>query len=342
MLDERKLNILYAIISNYIDSAEPIGSRTISKQYDLGISSATIRNEMSDLEEQGYLTKPYSSAGRIPSDKAYRLYVDTLLKTQGKLLNSIDDKMIIDTLNRQTWEIDDLIQNLAKILSKLTNYTTVVASPKMKNSIIKRIQLLSIDGSKVLMIIISNSGIVKNTIFKIDMPLSSNDLNTISNFLNEKFDNLSIDEILCILDEEISNDLIEFRDVFKKMIPVICEVIRDFVTVDLYLDGITNILNFPEYKDIDKAKSFISFVEDRDLLLDILFKDLKSDEIDIIIGSENIYAPIKDLSIITTTYTIGDKIIGKVGLIGPTRMDYLNLINIIKSFSFNINNILND
>jgi heat-inducible transcriptional repressor len=342
MLDERKLNILYAIISNYINSAEPIGSRTISKQYDLGISSATIRNEMSDLEEQGYLTKPYSSAGRIPSDKAYRLYVDTLLKKQGKLLKDIDEKMILDILNKQTWEVDDLIQNLAKILSKLTSYTTVVASPKMKNSIIKKLQLVSIDESKVLMVIISNTGIVKNTMFKIDRSLSSNDLNTISNFLNEKFDNLSVDEVLCILDEEISNELNQFRDIFEKMVPIICEIIRDFVTVDLYLDGITNILNFPEYKDIDKAKSFISFVEDRDLLLDILLRDLNSNEIDIIIGSENIYAPIKDLSIITTTYAIGDKIIGKVGLIGPTRMDYLNLINIIKSFSFNINNILND
>lgn len=342
MLDERKLNILYAIISNYINSAEPIGSRTISKQYDLGISSATIRNEMSDLEEQGYLTKPYSSAGRIPSDKAYRLYVDTLLKQQGTLLKDIDEKMILDVLDKQTWEVDDLIQNLAKILSKLTSYTTVVASPKMKNSIIKKIQLVSIDKSKVLMIIISNIGIVKNTIFKVDRPLSSNDLNTISNFLNEKFDNLSVDEVLCILDEEISDELNQFIDVLEKIAPIICEMISDLVTVDLYLDGITNILNFPEYKDIDKAKSFISFVEDRDLLLDILLKDLNSNEIDIIIGSENIYAPIKDLSIITTTYTIGDKIIGKVGLIGPTRMDYSNLINIIKSFSFNVNNILND
>lgn len=342
MLDERKLNILYAIISNYINSAEPIGSRTISKQYDLGISSATIRNEMSDLEEQGYLTKPYSSAGRIPSDKAYRLYVDKLLKKQEKLLNDIDEKMIIDILNKQTWEIEDLIQNLGKILSKLTSYTTVVASPKMKNSIIKKIQLVSVDETKVLMIIISNTGIVKNTVFKTDKSLSSNDLNTISNFLNEKFNNLSIDEILNRLNGEIYDELTQFRDVFKKMVPVIYEVIRDFVTVDIYLDGITNILNFPEYKDIDKARSFISFVEDKELLLDILFKDLKSNEIDIIIGNENIYAPIKDLSIITTTYTIGDKIIGKVGLIGPTRMDYLNLINIIKSFSFNINNILND
>lgn len=342
MLDERKLKVLYAIINSYINSAEPIGSRTISKEYDLGVSSATIRNEMSDLEDQGYLTKPYSSAGRIPSDKGYRLYVDKLLQNPEVLLNHMDDLMIREILNSQAWEMEDLIQSLAKMLSKLTSYTAVVASPRMKSSLIKKIQLLSVDDFKVLMIIISNTGIVKNTIFKINKAISSEDLNTISNFLNRKFDNLSIDEILSILKEDIWDELFEFKYVFEGMISVICEAIKDFASVELYFDGITKILNFPEYKDIDKAKSFISFMEDKDLLLEILLKNPQSNEIDIIIGSENIYAPIKDVSMITTTYTIGDKIIGRVGLIGPTRMDYFNLINIIKSFSLNINNILNE
>lgn len=342
MLDERKLKVLYAIIESYIDCAEPIGSRTISKEYDLGVSSATIRNEMSDLEYNGYLTKPYSSSGRIPSDKAYRLYVDKLLKSSDEFFSEINNEMVKNILNTQTLKIEDLIQNLAKILSKITSYTTVVASPKLKTNMIKKIQLVSIDDFKVLMIIISNTGIVKNTIFKIDKKISSDDLNTISNFLNEKFKTLSIDEILSVIEEEIWEEIFEFKYILKQMMPIFYDAIKDFVTVDLYFDGITKILDYPEYKDVDKAKSFLSFLEDEDLMLDILLKDLKSDEIDIIIGSENIYAPMKDLSIITTTYTIGDKIIGRFGLIGPTRMDYLNLINIVKSFSYNINNILNE
>lgn len=342
MLDGRKLKVLYAIINSYIDSAEPIGSRTISKEYDLGVSSATIRNEMSDLEDQGYLTKPYSSAGRIPSDKAYRLYVDKLLEHSNGFLSDIDEEAIKKFFNTQTWEIEDLIQNLAKILSNITSYTTVVASPKMKDSMIKKIQLVSIDDYKVLMIIISNTGIVKNTIFKVEQNLSSSDLNKISNFLNKKFNTLSIDEILATLKEGIGDEIFEFKDIMTKMTPILYDAIKDFVSVDLYFDGITKILNFPEYKDIDKAKSFISFLEDEALILDILLKNLDREEIDIIIGNENIYAPIKDLSIITTTYTVGDKTIGKIGLIGPTRMDYLNLINKIKFFSLNINSILNE
>lgn len=341
MLDERKLKVLYAIINGYINSAEPIGSRTISKQYDLGVSSATIRNEMSDLEELGYLSKPHSSAGRVPSDKAYRLYVDGLLKHEKSQLDEEINNQIRDILLREQWEIEELIQNSAKVLSAITSYTALVASPKMKASRVKHIQLVPIDDVGVLMVMVCNTGIVKNSIYKPESPISSEQLNLISNFLDYKLKGLSIDEILSELDNDIFYELYEMRDILESLIPTISSSIEDLISIDLYFDGITKILNFPEYKDVDKAKEFISFVENKNLMLDILSKTSSSDGIDIIIGSENIYAPIKDISLITATYKTRGKTIGKVGLIGPTRMDYLNLIRTIKIFSTNITELLN-
>lgn len=341
MLDERKLKVLYAIINGYISSAEPIGSRTISKHCDLGVSSATIRNEMSDLEELGYLSKPHSSAGRVPSDKAYRLYVDELLKWEKSQLDINLNNQIKEILAREQWEIEELIQNSAKLLSAITSYTSLVASPKMKASRVKHIQLVPIDDLGILMVMICDTGIVKNSIYKPEEPISLGQLNLISNFLNHKFRGLSIDEILMQLDNDDFNEIYELRNIMIDLIPIINSSIEDLVSVDLYSEGITKILNFPEYRDIDKAKEFISFVEDKDLILDILSNTSTSNDIDIIIGSENIYAPIKDISIITATYKIRGKTIGKVGLVGPTRMDYLNLIKTIKGFSANITEILN-
>lgn len=341
MLDERKLRVLYAIINSYIDSAEPIGSRTISKQYDLGVSSATIRNEMSDLEDLGYLTKPHASAGRIPSDKAYRLYVNGLLQMSKSSSDKIISNKIKEILAREAWEMEELIENSAKVLSAVTSYTALVASPKMRSSKVKHIQLVPIDDMGVLIVLVCNTGMIKNHIYKPEKPISMEQLNIISNLLNDKLKGLSIEEMLIQLDKDIFKEIYELKNIIDDLIPSISSSVEDLISIDLYSEGVTNILNFPEYKDIEKAKEFISFVENKELILDILSKTSSSEGIDIIIGNENIYAPIKDVSIITATYKVGGKTIGKVGLIGPTRMDYLNLINTIQVFSANITEILN-
>lgn len=335
MLDERKIKVLYAIINSYIDSGEPIGSRTISKTYDLGVSSATIRNEMSDLEDLGFLNKPHSSAGRIPSDKAYRLYVDDFLSQKSLSPDILKGLKIKEMLMNKSWELDDLIQNSAKILSALTSYTSIVASPKFKTSKIKQIKLVSLDDLGVLMIIVCDTGSVKNTIFKPEKPIGSDKLNLISNFLNSKLKGMRIEDLLVQLESDVFVELYEYKSLMDKLIPVITNSIEDLVSIDLYSDGLTKILNYPEFKDIEKAKSFISFVEDKNLILNILLEN-SSQGVDIIIGSENIYAPIKDISIITASYALGGRLIGKIGLIGPTRMDYFNLIDTLKVFSTHI------
>lgn len=340
MLDDRKIRVLYAIIDSYIVGAEPIGSRTITKQYDIGVSSATIRNEMSDLEELGFLIKPYSSAGRIPSDKAYRLYVNGLLKMKEPKIDLKKKKQIKEILASESREIDDLLRNSSKILSTLTNYTALAISPQLKNSTIKHIQLIPIDNFQILLVLVSNDGIVKNSILRLKEEIPQNQVEIISNFLNQKLKGLSIEEINGDLSPIILKEIYEFKNIIDNIIPIITKSMEDINNVDLYSDGINKILNFPEYKDLEKAKSFMNFFEDKDSVVDILLKGPISRDIDIIIGDENIYAPIKDCSLLTATYRLGDKTIGKIGVIGPTRMDYIKVINTLKLFSKNITELI--
>lgn len=340
MLDERKMKVLYAIIKSYIDSAEPIGSRTISKNFELGVSSATIRNEMSDLEELGYLSKTHSSSGRVPSDKAYRLYVNELLELNISPLDKVENQKIKEVLAKESWDMDEFIQSSAKILSAITNYTSVVATPKLKGSRIKQLQLVSINELGVLVVIVCNNGLIKNSIYKTDVEVSQDELIRISNYLNEKFKDKTMDEILDNLSMDIFKEVFGYKSFLKGLVIVIQSSIEELISIELYSEGIMNILNFPEFKDIEKAKSFISFIENKNLLLNILQNTSVSKGIDIIIGQENIYSPIKDISIISATYTIGGRTIGKVGLIGPTRMDYSSLIKTLKIFSSHISNVL--
>lgn len=340
MLDERKLKVLYAIINSYVLTAEPIGSRTIAKQYNLGVSPATIRNEMSDLEELGYLNKPHSSAGRVPSDKAYRLYVDNLLKVKDPIVDLAKKNEIKEILSKDSMEIDKLIKNSAKMLSSLTSYTSLAITPQMDINNLKHVQLLLISQDEILVVLVSSSGIVKNTILKIDLLISENLLNTISNFLNDSLKTLSIEELIHVVNTESFDQWHGFKDITKKVLPIIKDFIDEADSITLYSDGVTKILNFPEYKDIDKAREFISFIENKDLLVDILLDNILSQDVNIIIGNENIYAPIKDCSIVTATYSLDGRIIGKIGVIGPTRMEYKKIISSIKLFSENITEIV--
>lgn len=336
-IEERKLKILQAIINNYIINAEPVGSRTISKKYDLGISSATIRNEMSDLEELGYLLQPHTSAGRIPSDKAYRLYVNNLLKLKKKAL--INREQIKKGLLQEISEIEQVIQNSAKILSKLTHYTSLAIAPQLKQSKLKHIQLVPVDETKVLVVIVTNSGIVKNAVFRLDEEIPNDQLYLISNLLTERLKGRGIGEIGLELKESFAREIFEFNNTIEKIIPLVNQTIDSIEEIEFYTDGVTNIFNFPEYNDIARAKKFISFLEDKRSMVDMLLRDSCKD-IEISIGNENYYEEIKNCSLITATYKLNGRIIGKIGIIGPTRMDYSTVIPVVKSIAIDINEIL--
>ena len=199
---------------------------------------------------------------------------------------------------------------------------------------------MPIDSRQILMVLVSDSGVVKNSIIRMEKEFSKDQIMIISNFLNEELKGLTIEEINEMMTIEIFKDLFEFKAILDNMLPIISQSLEEIDNIDLYSDGITKILNFPEYKDIEKAKSFISFIENKDLVVDLMLNNLMEDDIDITIGSENIYDPIKDCSLITATYRLGDKTIGKIGVIGPTRMDYLKVIDIMHLFSVNITEII--
>lgn len=337
-LVERKLKILQAIINDFICTAQPVGSRTIAKKYDLGISSATIRNEMSDLEELGYLVQPYTSSGRIPSDLGYRLYVDSLMRRYE--LENKQKKVIRNLILNKMVEIDDVIKNTSKILSQITNLTSMSLSAQFRNSKLKNIKLVQVDNDKVLLILVSNTGVVKNVILRIGN-VSQNVLNKVSNLLREKLKGKTIAYLDDKIIENIKSELVDYSTTIDTIIPKLQSSLEDLGESEIYLDGITNIFNLPEYTDINKAKRFIAAIEKKELIYDLLKND-SSEDMSIKIGSENEIDEINDCSIITATYRLNGKIIGKVGVIGPTRMDYSRVIAVLNYLTNTLSDSIDD
>lgn len=341
-LDKRKVKILKAIISSYIDNAEAVGSRTISKKYELGVSPATIRNEMSDLEEMGFLVQPHASAGRIPTDKAYRYYVDDLWKKVQDPSNTNLDQLR-NIIEDKSNELDSVFRNSVRILSQFTKYTSFIVAPQLKQSVIKRIQLVPITDTKILLLIILQSNIVKQVTLKLSSPIPFDQMDKISAALSEKLYGYKLEDV-----DSIKNSLIEqlyhvrehSGDALIELLPYLMDQISKLEDINVYSDGITNILDLPEYNDVVKAREFISFVEDKSSLAKLL-QFVGENDLAITIGHENQYEALRDCSLITATYKFNGKLIGKIGVIGPTRMDYSKVISTVKSMSEAMNEIIN-
>lgn len=335
-LGNRKRLILQAIIEDYINTAEPVGSRTISKKYLMGTSPATIRNEMADLEEMGFIEQPHTSAGRIPSDKGYRLYVDKIMKqnTINEVQQQIIRKEFLDTLG----EIDRLVKHASKLLSQMTQYTSIVMAPQLRRTSIKQIQLIRIDNSTVLAVIITDAGIVKNSVLRLVQDVQGDVLTKITNMLNDKLAGLGIDDIESFDLEYMKNNSMGHREIIEQIVPELIQTLMFSDTADVYHDGVSNILNLPEYSDIKKARSFLNTMEENELLFKVL-NDVKGD-VNVSIGSENKLEQFRDCSLITATYRINGKIVGSVGLIGPTRMEYSKAISVVECMTDTLSNIL--
>ncbi len=340
-LDKRKVKILKAIISSYIDNAEAVGSRTISKKYELGVSPATIRNEMSDLEEMGFLIQPHASSGRIPTDKAYRYYVDDLWKKvrDSNIPNTDELKNIIEEKSN---EMDSVFRNSVRILSQFTKYTSFIVAPQLKQSEIKRIQLVPVTDRRILLVLILQSNIVKQVMLNLNSPIPLDQIDKISASLSEKLYGYKLEDIYSIKDSLI-DQLYHIREssgnLLLELLPFLVDQIGKLEDFNVYADGLTNILDLPEYNDVVKAREFISFVEDKDSMAK-LFKFTGENDLDISIGRENEYEELRDCSLITATYKLNGKLIGKIGVIGPTRMNYTNVISTVKSMSEAMNEII--
>lgn len=334
-IGSRKLAILATIIDDYISTGIPVGSRTISKKPGMDISSATIRNEMADLEELGFLEQPHTSAGRVPSDRAYRLYVDRLMQTQP--ISNEEAVIIKKHYDSHIGMLEDVIEQTAKALSDATDQIAMVLTPQLNHIEIKRIQLVKITESKVLLLVITNTGLVREVCLNVNMNISQHNLDILSNMLTKLAYNKRLSEANLYAIDPI---LEEFR-LKREFLDSIIGSIQSSTSQkkNVILTGTKNIFNYPEYKDVERAKKFLQVLETQDMLEQLLSK-AKNLEFTINIGQENEFDELKDLSVVTATYKIGGVSVGSFGVIGPTRMDYPKVLAILNYVGNSLNAIL--
>lgn len=343
-LGGRKLKILEAIISNYLDTAEPVGSRTISKNYDLGVSPATIRNEMSDLEDLGFIMQPHTSAGRIPSDKGYRLYVDMIISAKD---NSPKHLEYVEALVDRAGRIETLLQEVASVIATKTNLTALVSTPQYTKCKIKNIQLIELEAEKVLAVIVTDGNMANNYVFEVNEHANQVNLNRLSYILNEQLHGLNVEEINLPLIETIKAYAGDQDEVISKVLEVIFQSVKNNETTDIYTSGALNILKLPEFSNLVKATTLMETLEQKDKIRQLLLhnyeeSDLIHDGVSVRIGAETGIAEMEDCSLITTTYHIGGKPLGVIGVIGPKRMDYEHAITSLKCLIKEIEIKMND
>ncbi len=336
-LDDRKLKILQAIIKTYLDTGEPVGSRTISKYTDLNLSSATIRNEMSDLEEMGYIIQPHTSAGRIPSDKGYRLYVDTLMESKEQEVTDMRNDLI-----EKADRLENLLQQVAKLLAMNTNYTSMVTKPRYNSYVVKFLQLSEIEQDKLLLVIVLNDNVVKNRIINCDISMDNEVVLKLNIVLNTFLQGLGIEAINIGLIQQLKDQVGEYSDIVSTILDEIARAIKEEGEPEIYTSGATNILKYPELSDKEKASELLYTFEEKKLLKELItdkFSDEENRGIQVYIGNETPIESMKDCSLVTATYELKEGVYGKVGIIGPKRMDYEKVVKTLQNLMTQLDDI---
>ena len=339
-LSERKKQILRAVVVNYISTAEPVGSRTVARSHKMGLSSATIRNEMADLEEMGYLFQPHTSAGRVPSQKGYRYYVDYLMDAQD--LTEDEEEALSSSLSTEKMrEIEQIIINSARVLSTATSQTSLIMGPQFRKSAFRQMRILPLDEERGLVVLITDTGFIKNKVIDLKQKLSQAELSQVVSYLNQKLCGLTIDQVTTSLINELKRDLFRRLEILEQAFILLEESLKEERQIRVFLGGTTNILNQPEFKDVDKIRRMLNLFEQESLLFKILEKSSSEEGIEIRIGGENEFSDIKECTLITGTYKIRDKNIGTLGVLGPIRMDYPKVISVIERLVDHLNQSLN-
>ena len=335
-LNERKLKILKAVIQNYLETGEPVGSRTISKYTDLNLSSATIRNEMADLEELGYIVQPHTSAGRIPSDKGYRLYVDMLMQDKEQEVTEIKEQML-----EKADKMDQLLKQAARVLANSTNYATMVSAPVSAKNRLKFIQLSQVDEAQLIAVIVLEGNIVKNQILKVDEELDSETLLKLNMLLNTTLNGMAIDQITLGLIAKLKEQAGIHSGVISDVLDAVANVIQLEQDMEIYTSGATNIFRYPELSDKQSAQEIISAFEEKQQLSELVTQTLSSDSkgIQVYIGNETPVQNMKDCSVVTATYELGEGMQGTIGIIGPKRMDYERVMDTLKTLQTELDTI---
>lgn len=336
-LNERKRKILRTIIDDYISSAMPVGSKTIAEQLGMRISSATIRNEMSELEELGYLEQPHTSAGRIPSDKAYRMYVDQLLEIAS--LSAEDAEFIKGYYDERMHETQGILEGAAKAISNATDYVSLIMPPQLKSVAIKHIQLVPVSERAALAVVVTDAGIIKDTPVILESNATPAQLEDASHLLNKIFAGRQISEGNVLRINDIYNEIQGQREIFTQ--------ITDFLTSrlnpghrEILIGGAAKLLAHPEYAtDLDAARNMLQLLDSKEQLKDILLEQPDM-EIRVRIGAENHNANMHDCSVVTATYRLGGRVMGRLGVIGPVRMNYGRVLQVIKYMSASLSEVL--
>ena len=339
-LSERKLTILKAIIQNYLETGEPVGSRTLSKYTDLKLSSATIRNEMADLEDLGYIFQPHTSAGRIPSDKGYRFYVDLLMENKEQEISRREDALL-----EKTDKVEKVLQQAAKVLASNTNYATMVSAPVNSRNTLKFIQLSQVDEEQIVAVIVLGGNVIKNKIIEVGETLSNENLLKLNMLLNTTLNGLSIDQITLGLIARLKEQAGSHSGVVADVLDAVAATIHvDEEDMKVYTSGATNIFKYPELADTSRASELISTFEDKQELADMVREEMGDPEntgVQVYIGDEVPVRTMKDCSVVTATYELGDGMRGTIGIIGPKRMDYENVVDSLKKLKVQLDEMVN-
>lgn len=340
-LDDRKTRILYAIIKTYLETGEPVGSRTISKYADLNLSSATIRNEMSDLEELGYILQPHTSAGRIPSDKGYRFYVDQLMETKEKEVTQMKELMI-----QKQDKMDMVLKQMAKVLAANTNYATMITAPQYHQTKLKFIQLSIISELQLLAVVVTEGNVVKNKMLRIDHQLDNETLLKLNILLNTSLNGLTMEQINLGTISKLKEQAGIHSQIVNSVLDAVAEAIQmdDDDDLEIYTSGTTNIFKYPELSDSERASELISAFEEKQQLANLVAETMSVDEnagIQVYIGNETPVQNMKDCSVVTATYELGEGMKGTIGIIGPKRMDYDKVVSTLKTLTTQLDDIFN-
>ena len=328
-LTERQHIILKAMIQNYLETGEPVGSRTLSKSTDLNLSSATIRNEMADLEDMGYIFQPHTSAGRIPSDKGYRLYVDMLMADKEQELSDLKNVVL-----EKSDKVDKVLKQAARVLANNTNYATMISAPINHKNTLKFIQLSQVDPEQIVAVIVMTGNVIKNKIIEVDEELGNETMLKLNMLLNTSLNGMSIEEINLGLIARLKDQAGIHSKVISDVLDAVADIIHVEDDMEIYTCGATNIFKYPELSDKQSAQEIISAFEEKQQLAELVTETLSNEEntgIQVYIGDETPVKTMKDCSVVTATYELGEGMRGTIGIIGPKRMDYEHVMKTLQT-----------
>jgi len=336
-MDERKTKILQAIIRNYLETGEPVGSRTISKYTDLNLSSATIRNEMADLEEMGYIVQPHTSAGRIPSDKGYRFYVDTMMEAKEREVSELKEAL----LERQD-RLEDMLRSVVKFLAKDTQYATMITAPTTHLNKLKFIQLSKVDSKHILAVVVIEGNVIRNRMIEVmEDEITDEILLKLNILLNTQLNGLAIEEINLSMVAKMKQQAGIHSGVIGEVVDAVIETLVEEKDLEVYTSGANNIFKYPELADNNNAVKLITAFEEKELIGNLINDNTSSENtgIQVYIGGENQNQNMQDCSVVTATYDLGDGMKGTIGIVGPRRMDYDKVVGTLKTIKTKLDDL---